>query len=984
MRPYFRYYIQILPVVIWLLLLQPVRLYAQEYSYTNYTDKDGLAGSVVHCVTQDKQGFLWFGTETGVSRFDGTHFRNFYKEDGLPDNEVIKLFTDSKGRVWMAPFKKSICYYYKNRIYNQENDTVLKKLNIRTYIIGFAEDEAGNIMVQEANRLHLLTPNGKVQAYDEINNRPIFFCCEVGPAAGGGFWVIDRGSVYLFKNNVFSSVNVHYSVNQIVYTCLDHGFFSYFGYSSGKLVRHMLFVVSPFEQKGSVNCAFAVSRAATYRLINLFNMDKNRVAVGTKDGVEVYDLNDPQHVQHFLPGEHVSNGLTDAEGNLWFCTQGQGVFRLNSEVVRNVKLNAGNKSSQQVFCFSKSKDLVLAGSDASNTIYAIEPGTGKLKTYSFLRSETNSPVLAICAFDNNEIIYGSTFFLTKINLLTGKYARIDSVFTKTLVPYKGNVLLCTSTGVALVNKTTLNAKDTVWQERATALLADNDTMYIGTSNGLFQRFNNGTTRFMGDLTPLFRNRIAAIAKDRNGILWIATYSDGIIGWKNGGIIARINSASGLTSNTCRAVFLTANALWVGTDKGLNKICLELPGYPVVKYTTSDGLMSDIINALYVEGSQVFVGTREGLSFFDDKYMNRSSSCGLLFTDITVNGQSHSPDSLPMRLPHNIQNIRFGFAGISYRSAGDIRYRYRLVGLDTAWRETRESFLSYPTLPSGNYELQVQAINKFDVHSKIITASFSIDTLLWERTWFKVLAGIVFVAVTVLLAGLIINRIRRREQEKTASSKRIGELEQLARKAQMNPHFIFNSLNSIQQYVMDADIVGANKFISGFSRLIRQTLDFSSKHEISLEQELNYLTNYLELEQTRLENAFSWSVDVAKDIRPSEYYIPPMILQPFVENSVRHGLRFRRDTKGIVRIIVKKEAAFLVCILEDNGIGRKAALQHKSANPIEYQSKGMSLTAERIQMLNAGNAHTIGLEIEDMEDEQQQALGTRVTIRFPVV
>jgi LytS/YehU family sensor histidine kinase len=183
--------------------------------------------------------------------------------------------------------------------------------------------------------------------------------------------------------------------------------------------------------------------------------------------------------------------------------------------------------------------------------------------------------------------------------------------------------------------------------------------------------------------------------------------------------------------------------------------------------------------------------------------------------------------------------------------------------------------------------------------------------------------------------------------------------------------------------MDADITGANKFISGFSRLIRQTLDFSSKQEISLEQELDYLSNYLELEKTRLENAFGWSISVADSVKPSEYHIPPMILQPFVENSVRHGLRFRRDRNGQVTIRIKKENNYLVCVLEDNGIGRKAALQFKSVNSIEYQSKGMSLTAERIAMLNKDNVDKITMQIEDLEDDHHKALGTRVTINFPI-
>jgi ligand-binding sensor domain-containing protein len=104
------------------LLLSPLYIFSQEYGYTRYDSKDGLASSTVYCMTQDVEGFMWFGTETGLSRFDGTHFKTFTQEDGLPDNEIIQVFADSKGRIWISPFKKTICYYYRGKIYNQENE----------------------------------------------------------------------------------------------------------------------------------------------------------------------------------------------------------------------------------------------------------------------------------------------------------------------------------------------------------------------------------------------------------------------------------------------------------------------------------------------------------------------------------------------------------------------------------------------------------------------------------------------------------------------------------------------------------------------------------------------------------------------------------------------------------------------------------------------------------------------------------------------
>ena len=160
------------------------------------------------------------------------------------------------------------------------------------------------------------------------------------------------------------------------------------------------------------------------------------------------------------------------------------------------------------------------------------------------------------------------------------------------------------------------------------------------------------------------------------------------------------------------------------------------------------------------------------------------------------------------------------------------YEYRLIGLDTSWSVTKENFLSYPTLPSGNYELQLQAVNKFGIKSDLLAIPFSVEKLLTEKTWFKIVLIFILLLVTSLFVAWITRRVKRREFEKSEVSRRISELEQLALKSQMNPHFIFNCLNSIQQYVLNKDVSGSNRFIYGFSKLIRQTLYISARKEIS--------------------------------------------------------------------------------------------------------------------------------------------------------
>jgi hypothetical protein len=712
-------------------------------------------------------------------------------------------------------------------------------------------------------------------------------------------------------------------------------------------------------------------------------IDEEYVGIGTKDGAYLYSVNRPDSSWHLLPGLSVSKMIRDSEGNIWLSTLGHGLYKLSSSFVLNIQIREKNIVSQ-VFALTPFRNSILVGTEL-RYMYQLDRTTGMLKDEKIRLLHYGADVVNVITVYKDEYIFlGTDFYIFRMSRYLKHADSIPYIVVKGLYTNGDKVYVASKDNVFILDPHTLKSTDTVWDTRSTAVFASRDTVYIGTVNGLYCVMPDKSTRFLGEKLPALKTRVTAIHQDAMGVLWIGTYGDGLIGYKNGQVTAILNRHNGLTSNVCRALYTNGNYLWVGTDKGLNKVNLARSDHPVIKYTTSDGLASDLINTIYVENNKVFVGTSEGITYFDEGKIISQSRCDLRFTDLAVGGKTYYPDEAPVQIPHAQNNLQFSYVGISFKSTGDVRYRYRLLGLDSTWHETRETSLTYPTLPSGDYTLQLQAINKFDVSSQLLTHAFTIEKLLYEKTGFQVSMVLLFLAITGLTVWLIIRRIRKREQEKTAFIKRINDLEQLSRKAQMNPHFIFNSLNSIQQYVMDADVTGANRFISGFSRLIRQTLDFSSKPEISLEEELDYLTNYLNIEKTRLEDAFKWVVHIDKAVDPADYYIPPMILQPFVENSVRHGLRFRRDKNGVVTITVKRVNDHLVCILEDNGVGRKAAMRYKSISPINYQSKGLSLTADRITLFNQEHEQKITMQIDDLEDDVQQALGTRVTINFPVL
>jgi two-component sensor histidine kinase len=420
---------------------------------------------------------------------------------------------------------------------------------------------------------------------------------------------------------------------------------------------------------------------------------------------------------------------------------------------------------------------------------------------------------------------------------------------------------------------------------------------------------------------------------------------------------------------------------VGTDKGLNKIDLSNTAKPIMKYTTTDGLPSNIINAIFIDSNKIFVGSPSGLTFFEENKISNYSRCNLKILDLSFSNKSRTAAN-HYELKHTENSLKVAFAGISFKSGGDILYRYRLKGLTNTWDSTRQTVLEYPSLPPGTYELQLEAINKYGKTSEMASIPFTINTPYWQTIWFRIGLVALVIGITWLLVARRFHTIRKREREKAALQQKMNDMEQMALRAQMNPHFIFNCLNSIQNFIINNNLEATNQYLTEFAYLIRQTLDNSDKGAISVSNETKYLTRYLELEKMRFGHSFDYNIEIDPHLDADSTRIPTMMLQPYVENCIRHGIRHKREGAGLVAIKFLQKKSGLLCIVEDNGIGREKAHEFKSYKHVEYQSKGMSLTADRINILNRQHAEDITIEVTDLKDEAQQARGTRVAIYIP--
>jgi ligand-binding sensor domain-containing protein len=957
-------------------LCLPISCYAQEYSYTHYDIGDGLAGSTVYCIAQDRDGFIWASTETGVSRFDGTHFRNFTIADGLPDIEVLQLFGDRDGRLWMAPFRKSVCYWYKGRIHNQDNDPILSKVHLRQNIEYFVEDSAGNMLIQENSALHLILRNGTVKEYDSLGQVPVFPSVAACLDSSGHFLVQVGDRVFRISEAGFSLVRV------LPFTVVHPNLVAMSGSSVIWRVAASTYSVLSlvtgrvFRRKVGLNLyrhiSFTLLQDSLLYVNEIFGCQENNIRSG--------------ETRRFLSDKPVSRVFRDMDGNLWFATLGQGIYRLNSDQFGIRKIPSLHAETSSVVSILRTEEGLWVGNDRQQLFRLSLPG---------LRDDprnSNEPVaknrlLYLDTVNDGKIVAGGDNHLAELKGPGYRPIRMVSASVKSIVRRPdGRLLVATVWGVGNFDVKRWRFIDTFWRERATAVSCYLDTVYIGTLTGLYRLVGNRPPELMGASEPLLRTRISAIVRGARGIYWIATYGSGIVGFRGDSVVTVINKQHGLTSDICRCLLLHNQILWEGTDRGLNRIELDKPGYPVTAFTSNDGVGSDIINTVYASDSMIYVGTPAGLSYFNPGKIGEHEPCRVyLLSALSGSGTDRVGDTANLVIPFGDRSIRFGYVGISYRSGGDITYRYRMMGLDSSWRTTRLTELEYAVLPPGAYEFQLTAINKFGASSGLLSQRFSVVTPFWLTTWFDVLVVVIFALGTLGMASWRIRTIRRRQREKDQLARKMMELERMALQAQMNPHFIFNCLTSVQQYVVDRDIFSANKYIAGLARLIRLTLHNSSLAFITLADEVAYLSAYLALEKLRFKEKMEYAIDVDPQILQNSCYIPPMLIQPYVENSVRHGLRHRKGRMGHIWLRVSQgkepQRPGLTVIVEDNGIGRERSAQYKTAEHIEYQSKGMTMTADRIRIINATYGADIQVEVIDLKDADNQAAGTRVVMQF---
>jgi len=961
-----------------------------QIAFKSYTVKDGLSSIECYHIIQDSKGYIWIATENGVSRFDGVKFISYTNSDGLSDNVILHMFEDNYKRLWFIPITGLPCYYENGKINSLELASTYNSHSVSPYFVhrdsSIWFSTFGGFIELIGKSKPRFIPHPMVMENRIIENSGLI---DKQGNMVSTFWEDTTHQIYY---NVKTRKTGIYPQRLSWPSQLKE---------PQKIWGFVTFISTIYELSGgSFNCInkakealyLKIEKELKNRKVIFIKEDrKKNIWVGTYDGglfCFAPDFVKTGNFKKYFDQTPISSILIDDEENIWLTSPSKGVIFIKNLNIINYTSGSGIFPDRFLSVAKDKKGGIWFGMDRRRTLFL--DGNNKLTEYTLEPTLPYSRVNAILTLhdhavvfctDEATILYKNKKFEPIVRMVKGKQAPIPS---KSVGEDKENHLWLGTYNTfyritpqqKVIN---VGLKLGLMPLRTTAIYCASDSsIWIGTNKGLFH-LKNDTIIPRDTWTGKANNRIKGISELHDRTLCVVTDNNGLYFFKDGHIF-NVNKKHGLSSNNCRAICIDEkDRIWIATNKGINKISainFEKHRYDIRHYNTYDGLISNEVNALVVKNDSVWAATAEGFSVFKDFESNLVKP-RIYITKLKINKKDTLTQAL-YHLPFDQNNLSIDFTGLSFKSQGNILYRYRMLGLDSTYNYTTYGSVQYPSLTPGNqYVFSVSVRSSDGVWSDDATVVFHIQSPFWQTWWFitGIIVLIVFFLVILFLA--LFKRLKRRELAKTMLNKRMAEMELKALRAQMNPHFTFNSMNSIQYYILNNDISAAQRYLSKFAKLIRYILDNSRTTYISIKEEIKILRLYLELESMRFEQSFEYEIVIDKEIKEDIYVIPSMLIQPYIENAIWHGL-MPKGEKGKITLRVENQGKKIKCTVEDNGIGRKKAQELKEKSGRTYKSVGMQVIQERLEILNMLSNDKLTVVITDMEDPG----GTKVEIFIP--
>ena len=961
-----------------LLLLMSFNIYSQKSTplFRHFSPEDGLPSSQVYQVIQDKEGYLWFATDHGVARYNGYEYKTYTTANGLIDNTVLKIFLDYKGRIWMQTFSGLLFYFDKESIVAYQFNSVISKVTKNYLPLGFSVDSLENVYFSISNV-------GEFKINNEGNLSTVFKCNIIDPYSQIFLDVMEDNSCLVTSNTLTDIKRPSYLYYKNSGAAFDSMLIP--AQVSGQLFarrvssgRVLISISKSLFEFNNNHCRRIEELPSN---INYIYEDKyNRIWLCTFQGLYLLENNQtPNLFTRYLDNEFVSCITQDHEGGYWISTVNNGVFYLSDDRIKSYVFSTD--SLKEPLCLAAGRDVMYAGfwngklaqlnTSSIKIIYSGAAGSYISSLfYDVLHDRVYLGKDSSGYLENNSFVPfgGNVTRALKGNYIRRKNGELYNASVNGIYQVRNN-------NVALVSP--LNQR--------TNCIFENERggLIVGCNNGAF-RFDEQTESCIL-IHEAFKNIRVDDISNFGSYLCFATRGTGLFMMRDNKI-RKIDESDGLCSNIIHKLAVSKDAIWCASYNGISKISFSSSDslIDIVNIGISDGLPNIEINDIAILNDTVWVASKTAISFFSTKtdFINAVPPL-LQFTSFRINNNDTTIGQ-HYQLPYHSNSISIGFEALSFKSGGKINYKYLLINetdsLESTTTNRRVEFLS---LKPGHYTLMVNAMNNSGIWStRPVKLQFTILQPFWQRWWFQLLVLFFSGVLIYFLVRQRIARVRKQEKIKTDFNKQIVLLEMKALRSQMNPHFVFNVMNSIQDYILKSDAKSAQKYLTKFARLVRLILDNSVEGEVVLHDELKAASLYVELEQQRFDDNFEFTLQVDEQLEVEELLIPSMIIQPYLENSIKHGIS-HLDHKGKIALAITTRKDAVLISITDNGVGRAAAAEWNKMNVREHISHGSTITANRITAYNIAHNTHIQTAITDILDSTGAITGTRVEVVIPV-
>ncbi len=973
------------------------------YNFTIYNKQNGLSNETINTILEDEFGRIWIGTENGLNclhRKTGeiTVYKSVPADSTtLSDNWINHL-------IQVKPGQLLICTNNGLNILNFKSGIISKYQKADA---GFRNSRSNkvNFILCDSHKKYWIGSNFGLLKYDPLNHENIRFLNRPGDFRSLSsnivnvifedndhqIWVgTDNGlnlmnendgrfTVFLANpqnpgalgNNYINDIFI--DSTGVFWIATEGGGLNIFDRKTGKFTK----IENQPENQNSLS---------NNRVYDIFEAHDGNLWFGTFKGVSKIDRHSSKF-RLFTQNPHDSNSLADnfiwafceVEPNIfWIGTDdGISIFDKNHESFRQIKRNPqspNSLASSRVRCILKdtSGNIWIGLRDAG--LDKFEPKTGKFTNFSPSIQDYNSicDLFVITLFqDNNGTIWVGTN--NGLNLLNPKTNQIRSFYHDP-------------------NDSSSISDNTIY-----SIIQDSSgVIWLATSNGLC-RYNRESDNFTTFFNPSqnkdisISNKLFCVFEDSKKDLWLGTRGAGMEKFDRiAGTFTSFTTDDGLPNNVVYGIIEDEHQnLWLSTNWGLSKF--NKSDHSFINYDVTDGLQSNEFNSgalLKSKSGELFFGGMKGFnSFFTDDIKTNNTVPEIAITafkifNIAQPGEILNGDTIT--LAHNENFFSIEFSALNFTNPVKNKYAYILENYNASWTNVdgKKHFAEYTKVSPGKYIFRVIGSNNNNVWNNSGVTLTIIIKQPWYSTWlFRILISLLLLTTVYSFVSFRFKIVRKKhdmEKKVLQIENQLFDIQQKALRLQMNPHFLFNSLNSIQSFVLSSDIDSAVNYLGRFSQLMRLILTNSAESIIPLADELLAVKHYLEIEKLRFDNKFNYTINIDPQIDEEFTGIPPMIIQPYIENAIIHGL-VPKDTEGFIKINLEKKNNFIHCIIEDDGIGRQKSLENKLSSGLNTKSKGMLITKERLEILNQGSNQKFSVKVTDLTDASENACGTKVEL-----